>query len=570
MWVSLPLRQAAAQQGVSPERLSRLASRAIEPFSAALEALSRRGRPPADRHRSALQVEVAILRALLDAARSLLAFVPRRRADVRALFVGAWLRLQQAHPTLTQARFCQELSLSTRTLRHWLCTDPPAPTTPTPLPAPSPPRRRPPRRPRFGFDMVLPDTQHAADTTDLRAFGVPLKLMALQDVGGRDQDLFDSVIVDTTESADHVVALVAEACEQLPGAQLLTDQGTPYMAKRTLEQLDALDLEHAPNVEADPRGKATVERAFGTLKSIAAPLLAISDRIATRLPQLASPELAQAAATVLIAALLRAYQAGARAARTAALARGHIDADELAERAHAQREQVRADRRSSRLILARIHEAYDLPGASRPFVDAFRRYAPDVLLDAERRLATQVHRDDIRDRKSYFAAIVRNVADEHRRDRRRQQLDDEREQRRAADQRAYDAQLAHHRACPLDWLRDALDAIALQWVPASRALLAGGVGLGTAWLARATARLVELNGPAAADLVHASVRDWSRHHLDHLGAHGVRAVLDVARPYLDHIPTANDEVVCPNDFASAILRSTGPPPRPAPLTSLRT
>ena len=46
-------------------------------------------------------------------------------------------------------------------------------------------RDRGPRRPRFGFDVVLPQTQIGADTTDLNAFGVPLKLVAAQDIGGR-------------------------------------------------------------------------------------------------------------------------------------------------------------------------------------------------------------------------------------------------------------------------------------------------------------------------------------------------------------------------------------------------
>ena len=81
-----------------------------------------------------------------------------------------------------------------------------APVSPV---APPPEKKRPkklsPRRPRFGFDVTLPDTQVATDTTDLEAFGVSLKLVAAQDVGGRDQDLFDSIIVDNRESADHVV-----------------------------------------------------------------------------------------------------------------------------------------------------------------------------------------------------------------------------------------------------------------------------------------------------------------------------------------------------------------------------
>lgn len=573
-WVAVPLRQAAAQEAVSAERLSRLGSRAIEPFERALSMLTRRGRPSVDRPDRAQAAEVAILRALLDVARELIVFVPRRRACVRALLVGAWLRLSAAHPSLTRTRFCRTLGLSERTMRHWLAQPAVQSTTTDPPPPPDEstdaPRARPPRRPRFGFDVVLPDTQHAADTTNLRAFGVPLKLLAIQDVGGRDQDLFDAVIVDDHESAELVTKLVEAACAELPGAQLLTDQGTPYMAELSAEMLEALEIEHAPNKEADPIGKSTVERAFLSIKSIAASLLAVSNELAGCIPTLKDPVLAKATATVLLTALMRAYQAGARAARRALVARGALDPAALARAAQEQRQQARSDDRSSRLILARIHDAYALPGSMKSFVNHFRRYRPAVLLDAEKRFATQAHRDDIRDRSSYFAAIVRRVDEEHRRDRTRQKLEHDERLRRRRDQLRYDEQAAHWHAHPLDWLRDALDAVAAQWLPQRRALLFGTRGIGHAWAARAISRIIELHAPtAAADLVAALLRDWSGHNLDRLGPDGVLAVLAVIQPYLDAIPTPRDELDCAARFASAILGSTGPPSRPAPPTPLR-
>jgi hypothetical protein len=45
--------------------------------------------------------------------------------------------------------------------------------------------------------VFLPGTQVGADTTDLSVFGVPLKLVGVQDIGGRDRSLFDSVVIDT-------------------------------------------------------------------------------------------------------------------------------------------------------------------------------------------------------------------------------------------------------------------------------------------------------------------------------------------------------------------------------------
>lgn len=569
-WVALPLREAAAQEHVRPERLSRLTSRALEPFARVLSELTRRGRPPVDRH--AERDELAILRALLAIARELLAFVPRRHLHVRALFVGAWLRLRDEHPTLTMKRFCQTLGLADRTLRHWLAHIPRESKSTTAPPPPEPtPRRRPPRRPRFGFDVVLPDTQYAADTTQLQAFGVPLKMLGLQDVGGRDQDLFDAILVDESESAALVASLVEKACVDLPGAQLLTDQGTPYMAERTRDALRVLEVEHAPNKEAEPTGKATVERAFLTVKSIAAPLLALSNELADRLPALREPELAKAATSLLVTALLRAYQAGARAARRAFDARGEVDPDALARAAAQQRMDVRADDRSSRLILARIHDAYALGGAAQTFVNRFRRYSPDVLLEAEKRFASQVHRDDIRDRSSYFAALVRGAHDELRRERLRSRREQDDARHRQQAQRQHDAQLAHWNAHPIEWLRDALDAFAAQWLPERQCLFADGAGIGHAWARQALARLLHLRGPGATpDLVASLLRDWSRHNLDQLGPDGVEAVLAVVRPHLDNLPQPTDELDCALRFVAAMTRNSGPPTRSAPPKALRT
>jgi len=491
-WVAVPLTDAARAEQVSPERLSRLASRATAPFESAVAMLTRRGRPPSsggDEHELAL----ALTQALLDVARALLAHIPWRRPAVRLLLVGAWMRLRAAHPTLTQKRFCDELALSTRTLRHWVDTTPASAPTKPPSPlasTTSKPRERPPRRARFRPDVVLPDTQHAADTTDIHAFGVPLELLALQDVGGRDHDLLDAVIVDEHESAALVARLLESALCDLPGAQLLTDQGTPYMAKEMLQSLERLELEHAPQKEGDPLGESTVERAFKSVKTLLAPLLAVTDQLAARVPALANPALARAAVDVLVTALLRAYQAGARATRRALDARGSITADELARAARDQREQARADDRSSRLILARIHDAYALPGAAQTFVNSFRRYAPVVLLEAEKRFASQVHRDDIRNRKSYFAAIVRSVSDELHRAKQRELRDRKQDERIERDEREHHARFARWNADPVAWLRDALDAFADQWTACPWTRLAEGVGIGHPW-AKAAVRRVE-------------------------------------------------------------------------------
>ena len=49
--------------------------------------------------------------------------------------------------------------------------------------------------------------------------------------------------------------VLTEALAERPGSQVLTDQGTPYMAAATRDALDALGAEHAPQKEGDPCGK---------------------------------------------------------------------------------------------------------------------------------------------------------------------------------------------------------------------------------------------------------------------------------------------------------------------------
>ena len=192
-WVAIGVGAAAQAEGINPQRVSRLCSRAQGAWQATLEALARRGRP---RIQPTQDADVALLKALLQVATSLLAQVNLSRPPLRALVVGAWLRLRKPHTQLTQQRFCRALALSPRTLRSWLTAQATAPAAKPTLqsgPAPQTPpgsqkrkaQTRKLRRPRFRFDLTVPGTQLGADTTDLSVFGVGLKLMAAQDIGGR-------------------------------------------------------------------------------------------------------------------------------------------------------------------------------------------------------------------------------------------------------------------------------------------------------------------------------------------------------------------------------------------------
>lgn len=573
-WTAITLKDAAAPEGVSVERLARLASRAVGPFEAALAALTRRGRPAAGEAARLVAAEQALVGELLGVASALLAQGPRRLGSAaRAHVLGALGRLRAAHPRLTLKRFCAALAIPERTVRAWRAAPPAPPPSPrAPPPTPVPPRSR--RRGRFAFDLLIPDTQLAADTTDLRLFGVPLKLIAVQDVGGRDHDLFDDVIIDEHENAALVSELFTAALAELPGAQMITDQGTPYMAATTLAALDALAVEHAPQPEGTPTRKATIERAFLTVKSIAGVLFAATDKLAEALPALRHPELAKAAARVVLAALLRAYQAGARAARRAAGDREGLDAEALACAAEHSRTQAQARDDSVRLLLEHVHAAYDIDVSLERFRRALRGYPLEVLRDAERDFSRQVHRGDIKKRAAYFAAIVRA---HHRTFQGRRAREQQSEQRRSgfdAAEREHQVRHQHWREHPTDWLAHGLETLAAFWLPDLGELVAGGAGPGTAYVRGALERLAETHGALGAADTAAGIADsFARAWRAKIGDAGVAAVLAVVRRAGAGISklTATDEATpsWARLFAAATLRRTGPPRCPAPPEGLR-
>ncbi|MFC1482505.1 hypothetical protein ACFL51_01735 [Myxococcota bacterium] len=159
-WLAVTVADAAREVNVNPERVSRLSAKAQALFEQTLAPLLRRGRPPKDREAVAQAQRLAVTQALLRAATGLLAHICWRKPAVRTLVVGAYLRLQQEQPRLTQKDFCEALALSPRTLRHWLAhPELAAPASASPVaraPASPAPRQRPPRRSRFGFQLVLP------------------------------------------------------------------------------------------------------------------------------------------------------------------------------------------------------------------------------------------------------------------------------------------------------------------------------------------------------------------------------------------------------------------------------
>lgn len=575
-WLAIGVTEAAEAEGLNPERISRLATRVGGLWQAILATHSRRGRPT---HQPDQADELGLLRALLAMATTLLGQVNLGRPALRALVVGTWLRLHTELPQLTQERFCETLALPTRTLRSWLQYAP-SKTQPLPQveqsPAPSGTRNRSskprkPRRPQFRFDRVLPDTQIGADTTDISVLGVPLKLVAAQDIGGRDQSLFEEAVIDDHEDAQHVVDVLTAAIANRDGMQVITDQGTPYMAKATREALEQLHAEHAPQREGNPTGKATVERGFGILKTIAAPLLALSDRAADAVPALRNVDLAKALGSLLISALLRSYQAGSRAARSAIEQRSNLDEDALARVAERARQDARAEEDSRRLLLAHLHEIYQFELPRDKFIHEYRRYPLPVLKQAERQLRSQLHRDDIRSLTRYFGAIVRNEMDAYRASKTR---------RDHFEQRASTAQVeaethAHLRrvrsADPVAWLREAITALVSQWQPREQQLLFGGVGAALGWMQQALRRIAIVHGDIAlADIANGVMNECAQAHFSRLGQPGVDAIRVLLQREISAIAPPNQNPSCQSAPPLATLWNTGrtkrlPAPNPLPI-----
>jgi transposase InsO family protein len=572
-WLSIGVTEAARAEGLNPERISRLATRVMGLWQAILDTHSHRGRPTRQPDE---EDELGMLRALLASATTLLGQVNLRRPALRALVVGAWLRLHVELPQLTQERFCETLALPTRTLRSWLHD---APSEPPPLPQPGQPplsvpkrrtKSRKPRRPRFGFDLVLPDTQIGADTTDLSVLGVPLKLVAAQDIGGRDSNLFDDVIVDDHENAQHVIDVLTAAIAGREGMQVITDQGTPYMAKATREALDQLHAEHAPQREGNPTGKATVERGFGILKTIAAPLLALSDRVAGIVPALRNVELAKALANLLIAALLRAYQAGSRATRLAVEQRGDVDENALARVAERARQDARAEEDSRRLLLSHLHEIYRFELSRGKFLQEYRRYPLPVLKQADKQLRSQLHRADLRSLTRYFGAIVRNEMDAYRASKTRREQFEQRGNAANIEAEMH-ANLNRSRlADPVAWLREAITGLISQWQPREEQLLFGGVGAALGWMQQALRRIAIVYGAIALkDIAEGVMNDCARAHFDRLGQPGVDVIRSLLQREISAIAPQNQNSTCHSASPLATLWNTGRtkrPPAPNPLS----
>ncbi len=508
-WLARPVSALIPDGGPRPERICRLKARLRPAFEVDLAAVTRRGRPNRERSPEPLR-HASLVSALLEVATWLLAQsrVPIRRRSIQDQLVCTYDRLYALH-AVTQTEFCAALALSVRTFRAWR-SRPPAPPRPTPPPRPPAPPRNDRATGRFDLDVTAPGVQLGGDTTDLSVFGIGLKLVGTQDLGAREQRLFEAFAVDERENADLIVAVLTQAVGGREGLQFLTDQGTPYMAEAAAEAYEALGVEHAPQKERTPTEKATVERAWLTVKSALAPLFNLTGRLAEAIPTLKRPDLARAVATLLIASFLRVYAAGRRHLSHPLAA---SDPDALRAIVDQQRANARAEDRSSRLFLEAVHAEYAMPGSREAFVRTFKRYPLDDLKAAERRFRAYACRCQARVCDRYFAAVVRDAHERGHQCRADQWrvVRAEAEQRRAqaaAAQRT--AELAQH---PERRLHEGLDLLAETWQPDQRRFLADG-GLAHGWLRCAVTDFYRHDPLGAPDAIEAHARAWQAAHPD--------------------------------------------------------
>jgi hypothetical protein len=459
-WLAQPVAALRTGEDPTPETLSRIKARVLPDVQALVERAHRRGRRKAhDPEVAELRAQIACLQAQLAVAASIVGAVGVRDPRLQQRLVVAAEDLKQRH-SLALGDFCAHLGISARSFRFWRARAPqPAPPPPpAPPPAPAPKSRN---EGRFALELCPPDLQTMADTTMIRAFGVDLRVIAAQDPGRRCQELLSAFSAHTEENADLVVAVLKQALGDLPGAQLIIDQGTPYLAEKTREACDAMEVEHQPQKEAAPTEKSTIERAFETVKTTLKPIFDLTNRIADAIPSLRRPDLARAATTLILATYLRVYSGGRRHLVHPLAAHDLAALHDVVQKA---REQARAENRAKKLFLQQLWADYNFePYVSRDaFVRQHRIHALEDLQAADRVLRERACRCDVRRCDWYFGGILRRVAEQGRARRAAELARREIERKRRHEQAARDSEQQHFDAHPDQRLARALECLCIQ------------------------------------------------------------------------------------------------------------
>lgn len=349
-----------------------------------------------------------------------------------------------------------------------------------------------------------------ADTTDIRVLDVPLKLVAVQDPGGRDMSLWEAIQVSETETAAVVGDVAVAAAQGRAGLQLVTDQGRPYIAGEAARAYEAAELEHVPAPEGTPTAKATLERSFGTIKPLLAPLAAFTAQLAAAVPALRHAPLARLLGQLLISAMLEAHRLGLTS-RVGATRPG--DPDLLRVLAAEERYRVAHGNLSRRQLLERLHDEYAMEGSREEFVRSLRYYAYDDIQEAERRFRRAVLRPrDIHRSDRYFVGVLKNVFDKKEPQRRAEREKLKKHLRQREEERLIQEERHQLEVSPDGAILTGLRLSAGTYQPKHGTLLLGGMGGGRVILRRAVATIVERDGTQARDTLEMLWSQWTLNH----------------------------------------------------------
>lgn len=504
-WVSAPVSQRATAVGLSRYRVSRITQVVYGAIVELVRDAIRRGRPrsaPPTREPRTTAAD-ALLEVVADVRDA--QGTPKRVIQDRLVQAQARVKREEG---ITQKQFCSRLKISPRTFRSW-ATRGPAPIPPPPAPAPSKPQGDP-NRGLFDLEEFPPGVQVAADTTSWELFNIPLKVIAVHDPGNRDRQLWNAFDLDVTEDAGRIVEVVAAAVKDRPGLQLVTDQGRPYCAAEARAGYERHAVEHAPAKEGAPTRKATLERSFKTIKSLLAPLVTLTGKLADECAALRNASLARILGKYVVALALDAHRLGLESSLATTRT---IDIDAWEQRAAKLRDDAINQNDSRRIELERLHDEYRMPGSRESFVNAYRRHALQDIQEAERCMRQWTSRCEcgkgIRRPDLYFAAILRKVAEEGRQRRAHHRRVEEEARRCRREIEEFERTVAALDACPGALVEQGLEFLAIQWLPGRGELLLGGRGPGLGSLRRGMRLLYDrLGATAASDTAEVAWTAW--------------------------------------------------------------
>jgi hypothetical protein len=554
-WLARPVVEVAAEHDVSAERISRLRARLQPGFEEDVAAATRRGRPPT------VTPEIIpdpVTEELLAIAASVLAElrIPPRVAE--RVVAGAQ-RLHDQHG-LTQQDFCTRLGVSARTFRSWK-RRPPAPPPPEP-PVPPPPEPKPDRHEgRFDLEITLPDVQSMSDTSEWEIFGVKLKVTAAMDPGNRHRQRWQAFAVEAAETSETIANTIGRAVGDRPGTQVITDQGSSFLADLSRAAYDAVHADHAPCAEGAPTQKAPLEHSFGEVKRLLHPLAALTRKLARLIPALRRADIARPVAALLLATYLRVFELGHRD-------RPHplegADPQLLRDIADEQRERARHEFDSKRMLLGEIFDGLGCTGSRDGFIRKHRHHHLDDIRAAQRMLVNNWHCCcRIYAPERAFAWQLWKAADYGRRQRAAAHVRRREQALREQQHRADCAREAFFVAHPEELLRHGLQLVAIQCCSNfGREILRDRQGPGPASVGRAI-HLLRASQPAVhLDVVHATWRAWSA-SLDP----PLAPALPVARQVLAgclNPATANGRLTPPNLDGILTMRARSSNRRPPP------